>query len=272
MPYVKDDKYMNVNLKRWNELVDINAQSELYNLEDFKKGNSSLHSIELKELGNVKGKTLLHLQCHFGMDTLSWARLGADVTGIDYSKNAINLAKELSKELNIPARFIQSNIYDIKDVIKEEFDIIYTSYGVLCWLPDMGKWAQIISSSLKPGGIFYVIDSHPFGFLIDENQDAFKVGYNYFTHGEPVQWEEGESYADPTFKLKNQKSYEWFHTMGEIVNSLIDVDLKIEFLHEFPFCYHNIHPDMKLREDGYYEFINLNFSVPMMFSIRAHKI
>ncbi|MHA1914308.1 MAG: class I SAM-dependent methyltransferase [Promethearchaeota archaeon] len=269
---MKQDKHMDVNLKRWNELVDINAKSKLYDLEGFKSGKTSLHSLELQELGEVKGKTLLHLQCHFGMDTLSWARLGAQVTGVDFSENAISLARELSSELNIPARFIQSNLYNIPVAIKEKFDIIYTSYGVLCWLPDLLKWAQVISSCLKPGGILYVIDSHPFGFLIDENQDAFKVGYNYFTQGKPVHWEEGESYADPTVKLKNQVSYEWFHTMSEIINSLIITRLKIEFLHEFPFCYHNIHPDMKVREDGYYEFTNLNFSVPMMFSIRAHKI
>ncbi|MHA2122091.1 MAG: class I SAM-dependent methyltransferase [Promethearchaeota archaeon] len=147
---MKQDKHMDVNLKRWNELVDINAKSKLYDLEGFKSGKTSLHSLELQELGEVKGKTLLHLQCHFGMDTLSWARLGAQVTGVDFSENAISLARELSSELDIPARFIQSNLYNIPVAIKEKFDIVYTSYGVLCWLPDLLKWAQVISSCLKP--------------------------------------------------------------------------------------------------------------------------
>ncbi|MFX1374214.1 MAG: class I SAM-dependent methyltransferase [Promethearchaeota archaeon] len=268
---MKDKKYMDINLKRWNELVDINAKSKSYDLGGFKSGKTSLFPIELEELGKVKGKTFLHLQCHFGMDTLSWARLGAEVTGIDFSEKAIILAKELSKELNIPAKFILSNVYDVPKNIDEKFDIVYTSYGVLCWLPDIVKWAKVISHCLKNGGSFYVIDSHPFGFLIDEKQEPFKVGYNYFTQGEPICWEEGESYADPSAELKNQTSYEWFHTIGDIVNSLINVNFEIEFLHEFPICYHKIHPKMRLREDGYYEFENLKYNVPMMFSIKAHK-
>jgi SAM-dependent methyltransferase len=268
---MKEKEYMNINLKRWDELVNINAKSKLYDLEGFKSGKTSLLPIELKELGDVKGKSLLHLQCHFGMDTLSWARLGAIVTGVDFSEKAIMLARELSVELDIPGRFIHSNIYDIPEIIDEKFDIVYTSYGVLCWLPDMVKWAQIINLCLKPNGIFYVIDSHPFGFLIDEKQEPFKVGYNYFTRGEPIYWEEGESYADPNAELENQASYEWFHTMGDIVNALINANLQIEFLHEFSECYHKIHPNMILREDGYFVFKNPEFSTPMMFSIRAHK-
>jgi len=268
---LNDDKYFEINLKRWNELVDINAKSKAYDLEGFKSGKTSLLSIELDELGDVRGKSLLHLQCHFGMDTLSWARLGAKVTGVDFSDKAIALANQLRKQLNIPARFINANIYDIPNIIDEKFDIVFTSYGVLCWLPDISKWAQIISESLKPGGIFYIIDSHPFGFIIDENEEPFKVGFNYFSEGKPIYWEEGPAYSDPSAELKNQASYEWNQTMSEIINALLKVNLELEFLHEFPFSFHNIHPDMKERDDGYYEFQNLKFSVPMMFSIKAHK-
>ena len=264
-------KYMDINLKRWNELVGINAKSKTYDLDGFKAGKTSLYPIELKELGDVDGKSLLHLQCHFGMDTLSWARLGAKVTGIDFSNNAIALAMELSRELNIPAKFIVSNVYDIPNKISEKFDIVYTSYGVLCWLPDMKKWAKIINHCLKPGGMFYIIDSHPFGFLIDENQEPFKVGYNYFNYDKPIYWDEGPAYADPTAELKHQASYEWFHTLGDIINALINVNLEIEFLHEFQFCYFKLHPDMKERKDGYWEFKDYKFTVPMIFSIKAHK-
>lgn len=265
------DKYFEINLKRWNELVDINAKSKGYDLEGFRSGKTSLLSIELEELGDVNGKSLLHLQCHFGMDTLSWARLGARVTGVDFSDKAIALAKELSEELNIPARFIKANIYNIPNILNEQFDIVFTSYGAICWLPDIVKWAQIIDDYLYPGGIFYVIDNHPFGLLIDEHQEAFKVGYNYFSEGKLIYWNEDGSYADPSAKLKNRESYDWLHSMSAIVNTLINANLEIEFLHEFPFTFHNIHPDMKRRDDGYWEFNNLEFSVPMMYSLRAHK-
>ena len=268
---LKEKKLMDVNLKRWNELVDINAKSKLYDLEGFRSGKTSLLSIELEEIGDVKGKTLLHLQCHFGMDTLSWARLGADVTGVDFSDKAIMLAKSLSEELALPATFIESNIYNIPQIIDKKFDIVFTSYGVLCWLPDLAKWAQVISYCLNPRGMFYIIDSHPFGFLLDEKQEPFNLGYNYFTNGEPIYWNEGPAYSDPDAKLKNQASYEWFHTMGDIINALINAKLELDFLHEFSFCYFKIHPDMSLREDGYWEFQNLEFSVPMMFSIKAYK-
>ncbi len=268
---MNEDKYFNTNLKRWKDLVDINVKSRYYDLEGFKSGKSSLLPIELDELGDVSGKSLLHLQCHFGMDTLSWARLGANVTGVDFSDKSIALARELSQELNIPAKFVISNIYDIPNVLNDKFDIVFTSYGTICWLPDLVKWAQIISDCLKPGGIFYIIDGHPFGFLIDDKQEPFRVGFNYFSEGKPIFFEEGPAYADPSADLQNQACYEWDHPMSEIINVFLNANLEIEFLHEFPFSFHKIHPDMKKREDGYYEFQNLKFSVPMMFSIRAHK-
>lgn len=268
---MNEDEYFQTNLRRWNELVEINAKSKSYDLEGFKSGKSSLLPIELEELGDVKGKSLLHLQCHFGMDTLSWARLGAVVTGVDFSDKAITLARKLSNELNIPAKFIISNIYGIPKVLKEKFDIIFTSYGTICWLPDLVKWAQIISDCLNPGGIFYITDGHPFGFLIDEKQEPFNIGFNYFPEGKPLFFEEGCAYANPSADLKNQATYEWDHPLSEIINAIINANLELEFLHEFPYTFFNIHPDMKKREDGYWEFQTSKFTVPMMFSLRAHK-
>jgi SAM-dependent methyltransferase len=266
------EHYFNINLKHWNELVNINAGSRSYDLEGFKKGKSSLLSIEIKELGNVFGKTFLHLQCHFGMDTLSWARLGANVTGIDFSDKAIHLARRLSDELNIPANFINSNIYDIPKIINEKFDIVFTSYGVLCWLPDLYKWAEVISASLKSGGIFYIIEGHPFGNLVDEHyKEHFKIGYNYFNQNNPIIVDDESTYASPDAKVKNKVTYEWFHPMSEIINSLITHGLEIEFLHEFPFGFFQIHPDMQQRDDGYWEFQTFESSIPMLFSLRAKK-
>lgn len=264
-------KYFEANLKRWNELVDVNAKSKSYDLEGFKFGNSSLRPVEIEELGDVEGKTFLHMQCHFGMDTLSWARKGARVTGIDFSDKAIELAKSLSSELNIPAKFIQSNIYDIPNVINAKYDIVYTSYGVLCWLPDLYKWAEVIEYSLKPGGIFYVIDNHPFGNIIDENREPFQVGYDYFREGEPYNFNDTESYADPEAVLNNTSNFQWFHTISDILNSLLKANLEIEYLHEFPEMYFQMHPDLKKHDDGLWRFQTLKYSVPMIFSVKAKK-
>ena len=268
---MNEKRYFETNLKRWNELVDINVKSKMYDLEAFLSGKTSLLPIELEEVGDVVEKFLLHLQCHFGMDTLSWARLGAKVTGIDFSDKAISFARELSNKLKIPARFIQSNVYNVPQILNEEFDIVFTSYGTICWLPDLVEWAQIISKCLKSGGLFYIIDGHPFGFIIDEKQKPFKVGFNYFSEGKPVFFHEGSAYADTSADLKNQASYQWDHPMSDIINALIKADLEIEFLHEFPYTFFNIHPNMKERDDGYWEFTNYEFNVPMMFSIKAHK-
>ncbi|MFW9924518.1 MAG: class I SAM-dependent methyltransferase [Candidatus Thorarchaeota archaeon] len=267
-----NEDYFKANEARWNERVKINAKSKFYDLEGFIKGKSSLLPIEVKELGDVKGKTLLHLQCHFGMDTLSWARKGAIVTGVDFSSEAIKLAQELSENLSIPAKFVEANIYDIPKFIETKFDIIYTSYGVLCWLPDIRKWAEIISYSLKKGGIFYIIESHPFGILIDETyNERFQTGYPYFNDGKAMKFDDSSNPIDPEKSLKNTVSYEWLHPLSVIINSLIDLGFQIEFLHEFPFGFFPLHPDMKKGKDGYYYFQNKLFNIPMIFSIRAIK-
>jgi len=177
------DDYTRTNLDHWNELVSLHAQSKFYDLQSFKAGNSTLKPIEVEELGDVAGKSLLHLQCHFGLDTLSWARRGAQVTGADFSDQAIALAQSLSQELEIKANFVCSNLYDLPNVLSGEFDIVYTSYGVLCWLSDLGRWGKIIAHFLKPDGVFYIVEFHPFTHVFDNEDNAtdLRVVYPYFS-------------------------------------------------------------------------------------------
>ncbi len=206
----------------------------MYGLAGFKRGETSLKSIELEEVGEVEGKSLLHLQCHFGMDTLSWARLGASVTGVDFSDKAIAVAKSLGDEVGIHARFICSNIYDLPQRLDERFDIVYTSYGVLCWLPDLSKWASVIEGFLKPGGMFYIVEGHPILNIFDNSNAAtgFRVAQSYFHKTEPVRWEPEGDYADKNAAVRNP-SFEWTHSLSDIINALIGAGLKIEFVHEF---------------------------------------
>ena len=155
------DERLKANLDAWNQMARIHAGSREYRLAEFKAGQNVLKPIELREVGDVRGKSLLHMQCHFGLDTMSWARMGANVTGVDFSDEAIKLARSISAELKIPARFVQSNIYDAPDAVHEQFDIVFTSYGALCWLPDITRWAQVAASFVKPGGFFYMAEFHP---------------------------------------------------------------------------------------------------------------
>jgi SAM-dependent methyltransferase len=265
--------YKAVNRARWDELTAIHVRSAFYNLDAFKAGQSSLRPIERAELDDVAGRSLLHLQCHFGQDTLSWARLGAKVTGVDFSEQAIALARSLNQELRLDARFLCSDIYDLPRVVDEQFDIVFTSYGVLTWLPDLRAWGRIIAHSLKPGGVFYIVEVHPFAFVLDSGKSAgeLRVAYSYFYTPEPLRWEAEGTYADRSAAVRNKVSYDWTHSLGDVLNALTAAGLCVEFLHEFPYCVCGILPGMIQSEDGWWRLPECPHAIPMLFSLKATK-
>ncbi|UCC79877.1 MAG: class I SAM-dependent methyltransferase [Candidatus Zixiibacteriota bacterium] len=261
-------KYIETNRSLWDGWTEINKNSDLYDLESFKAGKNRLKSIELEELTGVSGKTMLHLMCHFGMDTMSWARMGAKVTGIDFSPEAISLARSLSEELNIPARFIETELYNLPKVLDEKFDIVFTSYGVKAWVRDTGKWAELIARYLKPGGIFYMVEFHPILGMFDD--DGEKLEYPYFYSPEPIKYVAEGNYADPDHDFKHD-AYEWFHSLGEIVTALISSGLGIDYLHEFPYSPTNCCSFFTEHSPGKYVIKNYPNLVPLVFSIRATR-
>lgn len=267
-----DRDYMETNRRRWDELVAVHVKSDFYDLASFKAGKTSLLPVELAEVGDVHGKTLLHLQCHFGMDTLSWARAGASVTGIDFSFEAIKTARGLAADLGIQARFVESNLYDLPANLDGQFDIVFTSYGAICWLPDLVEWARIAVHFLKSGGVFYIVDGHPVNGTLDDEAPPgeLRLRYPYFASG-PIAGEYDGSYADASARLENRMEYGFGHGMGEIVTAMIDAGLRIEFLHEFPFCAWAALPGMEKGPDGYYRLTGGDERIPFIFSIRATK-
>lgn len=259
--------YSKINKKWWNDVTPIHASSTLYDLARFKKGKSSLESIEIKEVGTVRGKTLLHLMCHFGMDTLSWARLGADVTGVDLSDDSITLAKKISKEIKVPATFICSDIYDLPNFLDKKFDIIFSSYGVLCWLSNIKKWEKIINHFLKDGGMFYIVEVHPFTNILSHD---FKIYYKYFQKGPFIDDSSG-TYTDWDADVRGI-TYEWSYTMSEVINALITEGLKIEYIHEFPFTMYDQFPGfMEKNQKGQYVLKNKKIQIPLLFSLKVTK-
>ena len=263
------DKRLEVNRDSWDERTPAHAVSDLYDLEGFKKGRITLTDIERQEVGDVSGKTLLHLQCHFGLDTMSWSRLGAKATGVDFSNAAIGLARTLNEELRLGVRFIRSNIYDLPDGLEEQFDIVFTSYGVLNWLPDIPMWAKVVSNHLKPSGVFYIVEFHPFAAVFEVSEDGDMVPTYRYIHDE-LFFEGGQpSYAGT--EIIETPTYEWQHSLSDIVCALIDAGLRIEFLHEFPFTCYQAHPVMERGSDGWWRLPKQNESFPQMFSIRATK-
>ncbi len=267
------DKYRLANQKMWDQFVAINARSKLYQLEEFKKGHNKLNALERKEVGAVRGRSLLHLQCHFGMDTLSWAMLGARVTGVDFSEKGIQMARQLSSELKTPARFIQSDVYDLPSCLDETFDVVFASYGVLCWLSDLTRWAQIIHRFVKQGGFFYIAEFHPFAQVF-ENEGLIsdlQVRYPYFKK-EALKFRVDGSYASATEKIPPQFDYEWMHPLSEVVNVLLQAGLQIEFLHEFPYTCFQAFPFLKRSRDGYWRLPRGMPAVPLTFSLKARKL
>lgn len=259
--------YSAVNKKWWNDVTPIHSCSKLYDLQGFKNGKSSLISIEQEEVGDVKGKSILHLMCHFGMDTLSWARLGGITTGVDLSDNSIKLAKKLSKEIGVPATFICSDIYNLPNVLDKKFDIIFTSYGVLCWLSNIKKWGKIINHFLKKGGTFYIVELHPFTNILSYD---FKIFYKYFKKGPYIDDSAG-TYTDWKANVKGI-TYEWSYTISDVLNALIEEGLKIEFMHEFPFTMYDQFPGfMEQNEKGQYVLKNKKIQIPLLFSLKATK-
>jgi SAM-dependent methyltransferase len=264
------DERLQIIRKNWNERTPVHAASEFYDVESFKSGRITLKEVELREIGDVSGKTLLHLQCHFGLDTMSWSRLGAKATGVDFSDTAIGLARQLNDETGTDVQFICSNIYDLPGVLDAEFDIVFTSYGVLCWLPDLEGWATVIDHFLRPGGTFYIVDGHPFMGVFEFSESGDMLPLHGYFHRE-LFFEGYEPSYTGSAELIKSPVYEWQHSLGDIVTALAKVGLSIEFLHEFPVSYHQAFPNMNQGDDGGWRFPEQNDSFPQLFSIRATK-
>lgn len=265
-----DRERMEVNRRHWDEVTPLHAGSAMYDVERFKTGGLTLDELERGEVGEVTGKTLLHLQCHFGLDTLSWARLGARVTGMDYSPEAISAARKLATDCALDARFICCNLYDLPGQLTGEFDVVFTSYGVLCWLPDLREWARIAATYVKPGGFFYIAEFHPFAYVFDDEADRLRYRYPYFER-EALRFETDGTYADKEARLLNRVTEEWNYRLGEVVSALIDAGLRLEFLHEHAFSVYE--QFLFLEKDGRerWRFPGGGEPIPLMFSLRAQK-
>lgn len=262
-----EENYIDINRKSWNNKVDAHVASDFYNMEGFIKGKSSLNAIELDLLGDVKGKSILHLQCHFGQDSLSLARMGAKITGVDLSDKAIEKAKELAEQLELDANFICCDIYELPSILNQTFDIVFTSYGTIGWLPDLDKWANLISNFLKPKGKFVFAEFHPVVWMFDD--DFERIGYNYFKEDAIIETENG-TYADRKADLI-QTTVSWNHSMSEVVNRLITNGLEINVLNEYDYSPYNCFKHTVEFEPSKFRIKHLGNKIPMVYAILASK-
>ena len=263
----KHENYFKTNRETWNKKVTVHAKSAMYDLAAFKQGKNSLMKYELEALGDVSGKSLLHLQCHFGQDTLSWSRLGAKCTGIDISDEGIKLARALNEELKLEAEFVCCNVYDVNDYVHETFDIVFTSYGTIGWLPDLKPWAKIIASRLQRGGVFYMVEFHPIVWMFDYMESPAKLKYGY-NQKEVIYEEYTGTYADTEDEMLS-KEYGWNHGLGDVISALIAEGLQIEYLHEHDASPYNVLPNLVKNGDGMYELKDKLY--PLLFSLKVRK-
>ena len=261
------ENYLAINKESWNKRTEHHVDSDFYEMDAFKEGKSSLNTIELELLGNVKDKRILHLQCHFGQDSLSLARMGAKVTGIDLSDNAISKAKALNTELNLDAEFIVSDVYDLPNNLKGEFDIIYTSYGVIGWLPDMTKWANVIAHFLKPNGKFVFVEFHPSVWMYDDDFNTVK--YSYFK-ANPIIEEEQGTYADKDAQVQF-KYVCWNHGLSEVMSGLLSNGLEINDFKEYNYSPYDCFAHTKKIAERKYQIEPFGDKMPLCYSIVAHK-
>jgi SAM-dependent methyltransferase len=261
--------WLDLNRALWDERVPIHLAGEYYDVARFLRGASTLRAFELAELGEVRGCSLVHPQCHFGLDTLSLARLGAQVSGLDFSLPAIEAATELAQRAGLQAQFVHANVYDAVAALGgRQFEIVYTGLGALNWLPDLERWAATMAALAAPGGRFYLVEFHP---IIDVFADeGLSVARSYFDRS-AQRYDEPGTYADPGAATVHTRSVEWTHGIGDVVSALIGAGLRIEFLHEHDFTLHARFPFLVRHEDGSYRMPPSMPSLPLMYSLRAIK-
>lgn len=262
-----DENYLKENKDLWNARVPVHIESDFYGMKEFMDGKSSLNSIELELLGDVKGKSILHLQCHFGQDSISLARMGAEVTGVDFSEAAIAKAKELNDQLKTHAEFICCDVYSLKKHLDKKFDIVFTSYGTIGWLPDMDRWADIISHFLKPGGSFVFAEFHPVVWMFDD--EIKEIKYAYF-NAEPIITESEGTYTDRNADIK-AKEYSWNHSLDEVITSLLNQGLEIKAFREYDYSPYNCFRNLKKLDDHKYVFEHIGNKIPMVYALKAVK-
>jgi SAM-dependent methyltransferase len=261
-----------MNRAWWDSVAPVHAASAYYDAEGFLAGRSTLGHVERAALGDVAGKRILHLQCHIGLDTLSLARLGAQVVGVDFSGQSLAAARALADKAGLADRvtFVEADVTAAGEVAGGAYDIVFTSHGTYMWLADLTGWAATIAANLAPGGFFYFLDFHPVRAMLDglDENGAPRIVWPYFHEGAILNEAGYPDYADPSHMTQSATS-ECIWTLSDIFGALEGAGLAVRDMQEFPFCSDARLPDMPKGEDGYYHRPKDALPVPMLVGFRA---
>lgn len=263
----QEQEFFEANRALWNEKTKHHVESDFYDMKGFLEGKTSLREPELELLGDVHDKSILHLQCHFGQDSLSLARMGANVVGTDIAEEAIAYAIDLCEKVGTTARFVRADTYNVPEKVKEQFDIVFTTYGVIGWLPDMQRWANVVAHMLKPGGSLVFVEFHPVVWMFDYNFS--KVEYSYFNDGPIIETLDG-TYADRDANI-NMKEIGWNHSMSEVLQALTDAGLKLDVLKEYDYSTQNCFNNLVQIGDNKWQIKGMEGKLPIMYGIKATK-
>jgi SAM-dependent methyltransferase len=263
-----------VNLRNWESRVPVHAGSRDYDVTGLAADPDRLSpvvSFDRPWLGDLNGLDVVHLQCHIGTDTLSLARLGGRVTGVDFSPSALAVARDLATAAGVDVRFVESELYAAPTALEDRFDLVYTGVGALCWLPDIAGWARVVAALLRPGGRLYVRDGHPMLHTLYDGIDdeVLRVTLPYF-EGDPLQWFSEITYTDGP-PIASPEQYEWNHGLGEIVQAVIDAGLRVTALREHTECEWKALGHMIEGPDGKFRLREQPERVPLMFTLEAGK-
>ena len=262
-----------LNRANWDERVAAHlAPGSDYDLRTLRLGDCALHGIEERELGPVTGLRLVHLQCHFGVDTLALAQRGAEVTGLDFSGPAIEAARRLAAEIGLDSKFVHSDIYEAREALSGEFDCVFTTWGTIPWLPDIRAWARVIASLLKPGGFLYFADMHPAALVFDDEAgDGVRPGWFWpYFHTGVFEIDDARDYANPLAVLRHSKTHQFVHPLASVVQALIDAGLSIEMLHEHDGVAWKAFASLIEGEGRLWRFPDKPW-LPLSYSIKARK-
>jgi SAM-dependent methyltransferase len=273
---VPTEQALRDNQLRWDDLVPHHVASAHYGLREFLLGGDCLTPIELAEVGDVAGKRLLHTQCHFGMDTLCWARRGARVTGVDFSPKAIDTARRIATRLVLDARFEVAEVSALQPVLGEgTYDVVFTSWGVLTWLPDLDAWARSLVGQLAPGGVFYLVDVHPIVWTLDPQGEPDPASrgrsFDYFRRERTHSVEGGGSYAAPDIETPHAREHFWTYELGQVVTALLEAGLQLEFLHEHDAVHLQALPELVQGDDRLWRLPPGTKDLPLSFSVRGRR-
>lgn len=260
-------EYQSTNRDAWNQRVTAHLASDFYDVEGWKAGKTSMNDIELELLGDVEGKSILHLQCHFGQDSLSLARMGAKVVGIDLSDEAIRAAQKLNTELGLDAEFAASDVLELIGKIDQKFDIVFTSYGTIGWLPDLNKWAETIAHYLKPKGKLVFAEFHPVVWMFDDDFD--KVLYSYFQDEAIVETKTG-TYADNDAPIEKTE-ISWNHGLAAVFHALEGNGLILKSFDEYDYSPYDCFSGMKKLAERKYIIEKHGNKLPLVYSLVAEK-